>query len=209
MRMRIASGCLVLAASLALASCGSSSSSSSSTAPVAASTSTTTATSTGSATSSSSSPSVATTPVLRRPPRCRAAGLALRFLGQQGATGHGELGFSLRNVSGARCRTFGFPGILFLGPSGQALPTVAVRRTHDLFGSAPAVSIILARGARASFRIGVTHGINSSAGCRTAAGLQVIPPDDTVPIRTTIPNGAYECMQATVSPLRPGLSAYP
>jgi hypothetical protein len=207
--MRIAPCCLALAASLALASCGSSSSSSSSSSAPATSTNTSTATSTASATTSGSTPSVITTPVVTQPPRCRAAGLTLRFLGQQGATGHGELGFALRNVSGARCRTFGFPGILFLGPSGQALPTVTVRRTHDLFGAAPVVSIILAHGASASFRIGVTHGINSSAGCRTAAALQVIPPDDTVSIRTEIPSGAYECTQATVSPLRPGLSAYP
>lgn len=199
---------LALVTSLALAACGSSSSASSSspTSPPPPTTSTTT--STASSTTSGSTPSVVTTPRVNRPPRCRAAGLGLRFLGQQGAAGHGELGFALRNVSGARCRTYGFPGILFLGPGGHALPTVSVRRTHDLFGFAPAVSIILAPGASASFRIGVTHGINSSAGCHTAAGLQVIPPDDTVSIRVRIPNGAYECTQATVSPLRPGESAY-
>jgi hypothetical protein len=111
--------------------------------------------------------------------------------------------------SGSRCRTFGFPGILFLDKAGNPLPTHAVRKTQDLFGSAPAVALTLAPGASASFRIGVTHGINSSAGCTTAYGLQVIPPDDTTSLRTTIPDGAYECMQATVSPLRPGESAYP
>lgn len=202
--MRFVSGCVALVAALALAACGSSTSnlgSGSSTATVTASTSSTN--------SSGSTPSVVTTPATHRPPRCRAAGLALRFLGQQGAAGHGELGFALRNVGAARCRTIGFPGVLFLGPAGQSLPTNAVRRTHDLFGSAPAVSIILAPRASASFRIGVTHGIASSAGCRTASGLQVIPPDDTASVHTKIPGGAYECMQATVSPLRPGVSAYP
>ena len=207
--MRIAPWCLALAASLPLAACGGSSSSSSSSSSSVTSTVTSTTTSTAPTSTSGSTPAVITTPAVNRPPRCRAAVLALRFLGQQGATGHGELGFALRNVGRSRCRTFGFPGILFLGPSGQALPTVTIRRTHDLFGAAPAVPIILGRGASASFRLGVTHGIKSSAGCRTAAGLQVIPPDDTVSIRTTIPNGAYECTQATVSPLRPGRSAYP
>jgi hypothetical protein len=36
----------------------------------------------------------------------------------------------------------------------------------------------------------------------------VIPPDDTASITAPIPNGAYECGTATVSPLRPGESAY-
>jgi hypothetical protein len=37
----------------------------------------------------------------------------------------------------------------------------------------------------------------------------VIAPDDTAPIRAQIPDGAYECGTATVSPLQPGRSAYP
>jgi hypothetical protein len=142
-------------------------------------------------------------------PRCRAATLALSFLGQQGATGHGELGFALRNTGSVACRTFGFPGILFLSRSGQGLPTIPTHTTHDLFGSAPEVGLNVAPGQSVSFRLGVTHGINSTAGCTTAYGLQVIPPDDTATLRTTIPSGAYQCRTATVSPLRPGVSAYP
>jgi hypothetical protein len=207
-RMRLAPYCLAVLGSFVLASCGGSSNSSSSSAgpaPTTSSASTSTATA---PTKSTSTRSVATAPATNAP-RCRAPGLALRFLGQQGATGHGEIGFALANVSGARCRTFGFPGILFLDRAGNPLPTNSIRRTHDLFGSAPAVALVLAPGSSASFRIGVTHGINSSAGCTTAYGLQVIPPDDTASLRTTIPQGAYECTQATVSPLRPGESAYP
>jgi hypothetical protein len=60
-----------------------------------------------------------------------------------------------------------------------------------------------------SFRVGVTHGIASSAGCTTAAGISVIPPDDTSSLQTRMPEGAYECGTATVSPVRPGRSAYP
>jgi hypothetical protein len=44
--------------------------------------------------------------------------------------------------------------------------------------------------------------------CSTAYGLQVIPPDDTQGVRTQIPGGAYECRDATVSPLQPGDSAF-
>ena len=70
-------------------------------------------------------------------------------------------------------------------------------------------AITLAAGQTASFRLGVTHGAASPAGCVTAAGLQVIPPDDTATLKTTIPDGgAFECGTATVSPLEPGTSAY-
>lgn len=123
--------------------------------------------------------------------------------------GRGEIGFALRNVSGSSCHTYGYPGVLFLGRSGGALPTASTRTSHDFFGSTPPTAIVVAPGASVSFRLGVTHGIASSAGCTTAYGLQVIPPDDTATLRTTIPEGAYECQSATVSPLRPGSSAYP
>jgi Protein of unknown function (DUF4232) len=142
-------------------------------------------------------------------PRCNAPELALSFLGQQGATGHGELGFALRNVSGQSCRTFGYPGVLFLGRTGQSLPTVSTRTTHDFFGVAPEEALVVAPGDSVSFRLGVTHGISSPAGCTTAYGLQVIAPDDTATLRVRIPGGAYECRTATVSPVRPGTSAYP
>jgi hypothetical protein len=84
-----------------------------------------------------------------------------------------------------------------------------MRTTHDYFGSAPEVALVLAPGQSASFRIGVTHGMTSTAGCTTAYGLQVIPPDDTATLRTQIANGTYECRTASLSPLRPGASAYP
>jgi hypothetical protein len=136
--------------------------------------------------------------------------LKLAYLGGQGATGHGELGFSLTNTSGHSCHTFGYPGVLFLSQSGKSLPTVPSHTTRDFFGQTPAMSLSVAPGASVSFRLGVTHGITSTAGCTTAHGLQAIPPDDTATLRTAIGNGgAYECRTATVSPLQPGSSAYP
>jgi hypothetical protein len=115
----------------------------------------------------------------------------------------------MRNVGGASCRTYGYPGMLFLGRGGQSLPTAASRTTHDFFGVALPVELAVSPGSSVSFRVGVTHGITSSARCTTAYGLQVIAPDDTAATRTAIPGGAYECATATVSPLRPGTSAYP
>jgi hypothetical protein len=176
----------------------------------AASTGSSTGAAPGSSTASTTSTTSSTSASATGPstPRCVASDLALSVLGQQGAAGHGELGFALRNTSAHSCHTFGFPGILFLSHSGASLPTVSVRTTHDFFGSAPEAPLVLAPGSTASFRVGVTHGISSSAGCVTAAALQAIPPDDTATLRVAIPGGAYECGSATVSPLQAGKAAY-
>jgi hypothetical protein len=153
--------------------------------------------------------STTATPPSQGPVPCRAADLELSFLGGQGATGHGLLGFELRNVSSRPCHTYGFPGIQFLDGSGRPLPTATTRTTHDFFGAAPLQALVVAPRTSVSFRVGVTHGMASSAGCTTAAGISVIPPDDTSSLRATMPQGAYECGTATVSPVRPGRSAYP
>jgi hypothetical protein len=139
--------------------------------------------------------------------QCKAAGLALSFLGGQGATGHGELGFALKNTAQA-CATGGYPGIQFLAKDGSALPTTPQHTTSDFFGDLPLGHLALAPGQNASFRLGVSHGGGSAAACHTAYGLQVIAPNDTGTLRVTIPDGASECGTTTVSPLQPGNSAY-
>jgi Protein of unknown function (DUF4232) len=138
-----------------------------------------------------------------------AADLSLSFLGQQGGMGHGEIGFQLRNTSATSCRTYGWTGILFLDKDGGALPTIPHHTTGDFFGSTPAAPLVIAPGASASFRLDVGHGVATSNGCATAYGLQVIAPNDTATLRTTIPEGSYECRDADVSPLRAGTAAYP
>ena len=214
MRIRAA---LIVACTLALGACGSSSQSSTGV----ANNQTTTSPATAPATSQTSSTPTsttqtgpATTPTSTSSPTgstaCTAADLALSFLGGQGATGHGELGFALRNTSGSACHTYGYPGVLFLDRAGKALPTDSTRTTQDFFGSAPEKKLVVAPGQSVSFRLGVTHGAASPVGCTTAYGLQVIPPDDTATLHVTITNGgAYECRTATVSPLQPGTSAFP
>lgn len=140
---------------------------------------------------------------------CQAAGLALSFLGQQGATGHGELGFALRNTGSAGCSTIGYPGVQFLDRAGGALPTMPTRTTSDFFGHTSLHRLTLAPGQSASFRLGVTHGAGSTTGCTTTYGVQVIAPNDTATLKAGIPGGAAECATATVSPLVAGRAAYP
>lgn len=141
---------------------------------------------------------------------CRASDLTLSYLGQQGATGHGELGFALRNKSSGPCITFGYPGVLFLDRAGRALPTRTTRTTSDFFGHTTLRHIRLAPGDTVSFRVGVTHVATAGNRCTTAHQVQVIAPNDTATIRVQIrQGGAYECAVATVSPVQARTSAYP
>lgn len=151
----------------------------------------------------------ASTPTSSTPSRCVAAELSGSFLGGQAATGHGLLGFELRNVSSHTCVAFGYPGIQFLSQAGASLPTVPTHTTQDFFGALSNHPLTVPPGTSFSFRLGVTHGAASTASCATAYALQVIPPNDTATMRIRIPNGAYECQTATVSPMQPDGSAYP
>lgn len=207
---------LVLPLILLVAGCGSSgggASTSSTTAasstPAASTPTTTTSTTTTSTAAPTTSTTTTTTAAASGPPPCTAAMLSLSFLGQQGGMGHGEIGFRLRNTSSTSCRTYGWPGIQFLDQNGGPLPTIPHHVTNDFFGSNPAVPLVIAPGASASFRLDVGHGVATANGCATAFSLQVIPPNDTATLRVAIPNGAYECRDANVSPLRSGDSAYP
>ena len=198
-----------LTAAIAVAGCGSSKTVTATVTSAASNATTSTASAPGSTPSSTSqATSSGSSTTVAGPPLCTASMLALRILGQQGATGHGEIGVAMRNTGSSTCHTFGYPGVLFLDKAARPLPTIPTHTTHDFFGDAPEIGINLAPGSSVSFRLGVTHGINGTQGCATAYGLQVIPPNDTATLRTTIPDGAFECRTVTVSPVRPGTSAY-
>ena len=207
---------LTVAAALALAGCGGSSNNAGQTSGSARTTNSATTPGTTSSTAATTPPTTSTpttpattTATTSAPAICRAASLSASFLGGQAATGHGLLGFALRNQSAHPCTTYGYPGIQFLTQSGQPLPTVPTHTTTDFFGSLPKTLVTVAPGGVVSFRLGVTHGAASTAGCTTAYALQVIPPNDTATLRIAIRGGAYECQTATVSPMQRGTSAYP
>jgi Protein of unknown function (DUF4232) len=167
----------------------------------------TTASGTTTSTSQSPTPSVRTTSAGLS--ICRAAGVKITYLGGQGATGHGLLGFAMQNTSSAPCTTLGYPGIQFESKRGTALPTRDIRTTTDFFGTTKLARLTVAPGQSASFRLGVSHGAATTQACVTAGYVQVIPPNDTSTVRIAIPGGVYECGGAvTVSPMQPGDSAY-
>jgi hypothetical protein len=207
----LAAAILAVGAAALLAACGSSSSTTTgnagNTSSATTSATTVTRTATRTATASSSTTTAAQSSA-GGPAPCNAAGLSLSFLGGQGATGHGVMGFALHNTGNSSCSTIGYPGIQFLDRSGGDLPTTPVHTTHDFFGSAPLHPLVVAPGQTVSFRLGVTHGNGSTNGCSTAYALQVIPPNDTHTLRVSMPDGEYECTTATVSPLQPGTTAY-
>lgn len=178
-----------------------------STAPASPTAATSTATQTGTQTGTQTANSGGAA-VAAGSSECTAAGLALSYLGGQGATGHGELGFALKNTGSSACATGGYPGIQFLAADGSALSTTPQHTTDDFFGHLPLAPLTLQPGQTASFRLGVSHGGGSSAACSTADALQVIAPNDTATLKVTIPNGASECGTTTVSPMQPGTSAY-
>jgi hypothetical protein len=140
---------------------------------------------------------------------CRAAGVKLVYLGGQGATGHGLLGFAIRNTGSSSCTTIGYPGIQFESKQGRPLRTHPRHTTDDFFGPTKYGQVTVAPGKTASFRLGVTHGLASPKGCVTAASVRVIVPNDTARLRIRVPGGVYECRGiVTVSPMQPGDSAY-
>ncbi len=109
-------------------------------------TTTAAATTTTTPTTAQGSSTLATTTPVAGPVACTAANLALSYLGQQGATGHGEIGIALYNITGSSCYTFGYPGAQFLDRAGQPLPTDSTRTTQDFFGNAPEEALVVGSG---------------------------------------------------------------
>lgn len=158
----------------------------------------TTSTATGSATSSAAAT-----------PACTASTLALSEIGNQGATGHIEVGLAFKNTGSQPCHTYGYPGVQFLGRAGRKLPTTDARTTVDFAGHIPLQKLVVAPGEEVSFRLLFQDSNQgTSNGCTTAYGIQAIPPDDTHTLTATIPHGVPECGTTSVSPLAPGTSAY-
>lgn len=134
--------------------------------------------------------------------------LSLSFLGGEGATGHIELGFALKNTSSGACHTYGYPGIEFLDAAGNGLTTNTTRTTHDFFGSLPLAPLTVQPGSTISFRVGTSDVTGSGPKCTTAHGLQVIAPDDTATMKVSLDPSTFECGNATVSPVQPGTTAF-
>ena len=171
---------------LVIAGCGSSAVSSNH-APIASTTQ-------GAATPSSTDSNTAETAHAAGPSRlgvkpCSSSQLKLSYTATQGATGHLEATFALRNVSGRSCSLRGYPAATLLSPAGHALAT-HLKRGNGFFPDtllAPR-RVVLAPGARAQFGLGFAIN-NEYAGdhsCPVAAWLTSVPPHASTGLRVPL-----------------------
>ncbi|HUD18221.1 MAG TPA: DUF4232 domain-containing protein [Acidimicrobiales bacterium] len=224
-RIRTLSASTVLIAALALAvsGCGGSNTAAttshkqSSTGSGAAQTASTPATTTSSPPTTTATTSTATTSTSTTAASggaglsglaCTAADLTPAFLNSNGATGHVVIAFVLKNTGSSTCHTYGFPGVEFLTKSGAPITTNATRTTTDFAGHLSEVEVTVPPGSEASFRLVTSDVASSQSACQTARGLQIYAPDDTTPMKTTMPVGISVCNgTATVSPVVAGTGA--
>jgi hypothetical protein len=138
-------------------------------------------------TSSASAPGAAT------PGRCAPQQLGLAYLGSQGATGHIEASFQLRNASQKQCTLFGYPGAQMLGANGNLLPT-HVQRGGSFFTETRRAphTVSLAPGEAARFVFGYSDNPEYGGGkaCPQAVKLEVTPPNTYSRLAVSMPAGA-------------------
>lgn len=184
MRTRAHYSVAVAAAAIALGACGGGHSSSSNSPPATTSQNPPT-TSAGSARARSGGVAAIT--------RCSSAQLHLSFGGTQGATGHMEATFVLRNVSGSACTLRGYPGAQMYDPAGGALPT-HVQRGGGFFPDTHLAvrRVSLAPGGHASFGLSFVTAREFAGGkpCPTAARLDSVPPNAYQPLRVSLTGAA-------------------
>jgi hypothetical protein len=111
--------------------------------------------------------------------------LRLTYVGSEGATGHIQASFQLRNVSQKPCSLFGYPGAQMLDTKGKNVPT-RVQRGGAFFADTrrPPRKVLLAPGRSARFVFGYSTNPEYGSGttgapqsCPAAAKLEVTPPN--------------------------------
>lgn len=169
-----------------LAACGSSSPSASSSTTTSTTvpghrTTTTTApatTTTAPATTTTSAPATTTT---AKPGStiCQVSQLSIAVSGSSGAAGSLYSTFSLTNSSPATCTLYGYPGMLLLSASGQALATNVVRSTQWEGTQITPTTVTLAPGQAAWFNTLTSDVTQATTTCSQAAQVEVTPPTNT------------------------------
>jgi Protein of unknown function (DUF4232) len=189
---RAAAAAAVLLSALTLTACGSVADTSTSTPPPVATT-TDAATSTSSA-SHTAQTDHATESSQLAPTACVTSQLTLTYTGTQGATGHLEATFALRNVSGRSCTLHGYPGAQLLDAAGHTLPT-RLKQGKGFFPDtllAPR-QVVLRPGDDARFGLGFADNNEYVGGrpCRSAAWLKSAPPHAAGALRVALTGGEH------------------
>ena len=96
--------------------------------------------------------------------------------------GHTGLNLALVNRSAHRCRIYGYGGVQLLDPAGAALHTLQER-------SGPRPELVTLRPGDRAYSALYWIFSPEAPPCSNAAFLQVIPPDETEPIRARFAYG--------------------
>jgi hypothetical protein len=125
---------------------------------------------------------------------CVTSQLTLTYTGTQGATGHLEATFALRNVSGRSCTLHGYPGAQLLDAAGRTLPT-RLKQGRGFFPDtllAPR-QVVLRPGGEARFGLGFADNNEYAGGrpCRSAAWLKSVPPHAAGALRVALTGGEH------------------
>lgn len=177
--MRIMGGVIAAACGGALlAACGGGSPSSSSTTSSGARTTTTAhATTTSRPTTTTSAPATTTTKPASTV--CQVAQLTVAVSGSSGAAGSIYSTYSLTNSSSSTCTLYGYPGMLLLSGSGQALPTNVVRTSQWEGIQITPATVSLAPGQAAWFNTLTSDVTQATTTCSQATQVEVTPPTNT------------------------------
>jgi hypothetical protein len=130
-----------------------------------------------------------TEPAIALAGRCSSSQLRLTYVGTQGATGHLEATFSLRNGSARPCSLRGYPGAQLFNAAGASLPT-SVRRGNGFFPDShlPVRTVVLEPGMSARFGLGFATNNEYVGGrpCPAASSLASVPPNAFQPLRVNL-----------------------
>jgi hypothetical protein len=140
-------------------------------------------------------------------PRCTSADLAASLGSVDNAAGHAGQRVILTNTSAATCTLYGYPGMLMLGSSGQALATRVIRSA-----AASPSTVTLPHGGTASFLASwpdaTGYGYET---CPTSNSVEITPPNAMRPLVIhwhITPYGGtlmdLRCGQVTLSPVEKG-----
>lgn len=167
-------------------------------------TSTTTAstTTTPATTTSASKPAAQTS-------ECTAGDLTAKQVSSNGAAGTIVFVYTLTNSSKSDCYTYGWPGVGYLGTSGQTLPTTPTRVTRDMVGSTGSPKqFTISPGSEGSFRVTLSDVTSTDGGgCVNAAAIEITPPNDTQSIKLPLSPRISTCGRGTVTPMQAGTTA--
>jgi hypothetical protein len=139
-------------------------------------------------------------PAVQGPQPCTTSGLQVYLGLSQGATGHIYQVIDFRNISGATCTLFGYPGVSFAAGS----PVTQVGLAADENPATPRITVTLAPGGVASALLAYLQAgfVVPPSKCAVVSTtyIQVYPPNQTTP--TYVAYNSQICSNRSVHELR-------